>query len=173
MVEYDPGFRARMAYVRSWKCQYCNEDFVSEGELLSHLETPHGIGQSRIHLEHSRCCIKCTGDLLSKADLLRHAHEQQDRPYGCSCGVFFSRIDVLNRHLTSLGNDVPQYPCTFCKRHRGEEDFRRKNHLLQHLRQYHRHEIDTSTGTANSDARYSSSRVKYQFAVRTHSDCPS
>lgn len=118
LVEYDPGFRARMAYVRSWKCQYCNGSFVSEGELLSHLETPHGIGHSRTYLEHTHRCIECSGDLLSKVDLLRHAHEQQYRPYGCSCGAFFSRIDGFNRHLKSLGNDVPQYPCTFCKCHR-------------------------------------------------------
>ncbi|KAL2358214.1 hypothetical protein BJ546DRAFT_803693, partial [Cryomyces antarcticus] len=38
--------------------------------------------------------------------------------------------------------ECPRYPCTHCKRHRGADGFKRKDHLTQHLRNYHHIEAD-------------------------------
>ncbi|KAI9643000.1 hypothetical protein NHQ30_008734 [Ciborinia camelliae] len=157
---------------RSYACvrENCNEAFVSLGELECHQGIPHDVGHNRIHSGHPYRCIECEKDFGYKANLLRHSQEKQHKPYGCSCGTLFSRIDVLNRHLKSFDTGIPQYPCTFCKRHRGADGFRRKDHLSQHLKQYHHHEIDTPTGTKNG-ALTSASRLKIIFPVCTHLDC--
>jgi len=75
----------------------------------------------------------------------------------------FSRIDVLNRHLRSLSTEEPPYPCRYCKRHRGPDGFKRRDHLLQHIRNYHHHE---------QDAANTISPLKYYFPTCPRRDCP-
>jgi hypothetical protein len=157
----------------SFKCRVakCDEFFVSQGERAAHENTPHNSGHKRIHPDHPHHCFECNQDLSSKAELLRHARVQQHKPYICDCGTSFSRIDVLNRHLKSFSTDIPQHPCPFCRRHRGINGFRRKDHLLQHFRQYHHHDTDT---THPELAEYPAPlpTLQYRFPVCTHLECP-
>ena len=90
----------------------------------------------------SRACIEC-GDLFPSQYRLRlHANEAQHSPFACKCGQKFARRDVLQRHIVSQGSALPRYPCTHCKLHRGKNGFRRRDHLLQHIRGYHKLDSD-------------------------------
>jgi len=111
-------------------------------------------------------CVECGESFTSQADLLRHAKEKQHQPYSCGCGAFFSRLDVLYRHLKSLGTDAPKYTCKYCRRHRGANGFRRLDHLTQHIRNYHHLEMD------DESTRVSAPRFELHFPVCTHPDCP-
>ncbi|KAI0853788.1 hypothetical protein F5Y00DRAFT_257088 [Daldinia vernicosa] len=51
------------------------------------------------------------------------------------------RLDALTRHVNTRSNNVPQYPCSYCKHHQGANGFRRLDHLVQHLKGFHK--IDT------------------------------
>ncbi|KAK7948073.1 uncharacterized protein PG986_008959 [Apiospora aurea] len=48
------------------------------------------------------------------------------------------QVDALHRHIDGYAKDVPKFPCRFCKFHRGKHGFRRRDHLIQHLRGYHK-----------------------------------
>ncbi|RYP48452.1 hypothetical protein DL768_005654 [Monosporascus sp. mg162] len=59
------------------------------------------------------------------------------------------RLDALNRHITNKSSDAPQYPCGYCYRHQGTNGFRRYDHLVQHLKVYHKIEtVDKLSRTA-------------------------
>ena len=66
---------------------------------------------------------------------LEHGYSESSRV--CKCGEVFSRPDVLDRHLNGYILEIRKHPCIYCKRHRGEQSFKRKDHLMQHLRGYH------------------------------------
>lgn len=93
-------------------------------------------------------CDECDEVFNSQADLHRHAREQRHAAYACKCNQTFSRADVLERHLDQYLPGKPKYPCPHCKRHRGDNAFKRKQHLTQHLRGYHHigAEINSSWG---------------------------
>ncbi|TVY60844.1 Zinc finger protein [Lachnellula suecica] len=152
----------------AWPClsTACNRSFISSRERDAHQQTPHTNGHGRTITLTPFDCVECSESLSSKADLLRHSKETQHQPYSCECGALFSRLDVLNRHLDSLGTEEPKYPCTYCRRHRGMNGFRRRDHLNQHIRNYHHLEIDE--GSAESSA----SRLTFFFPVCTHVECP-
>ncbi|PQE18783.1 amp-binding enzyme protein [Rutstroemia sp. NJR-2017a WRK4] len=159
----------------AYQCQLsaCNESFVSSLERDAHEATPHNTEHHRVHSEHPFQCTECKETFYSKADLLRHAKEQQHKPYACDCGTLFSRVDVLNRHLKSFATDIPQHPCKLCKFHRGAAGFRRKDHLLQHLRQYHHVNVDiTGEDAEHQTLTAVPSRLKFLFPTCTHLDCP-
>ncbi|TVY40177.1 RB-associated KRAB zinc finger protein [Lachnellula occidentalis] len=152
----------------AWTCSStgCGQLFITHLERDAHEQTPHTNGHGRFTTPTPFDCVECGESVASKPDLLRHAKEKQHQPYSCECGAFFSRLDVLNRHLMSLGTDDPKYPCKYCRRHRGANGFRRRDHLTQHIRNYHHLEMDDeSTGV-------SASRFELYFPVCTHSDCP-
>jgi uncharacterized Zn-finger protein len=140
--------------------------FVAPLERDAHERRPHTNGHGRIATPTPFDCVECNESLSSKADLLRHAKEKQHQPYSCECGALFSRLDVLNRHLESLGTDEPKHPCKYCRRHRGANGFRRRDHLTQHIRNYHHLELDDESTAA------SASRLKFYFPVCSHPDCP-
>ena len=152
----------------SWNCSFtgCSQCFVSRRERDAHQRTPHTIGHGRTTTPTPFDCVECGESLSSKASLLRHAKEKQHQPYSCECGALFSRLDVLNRHLESLGTDKPKHPCQYCRRHRGANGFRRRDHLLQHIRNYHHHE------GGDDSAKASASRLKFYFPVCSHPECP-
>ncbi|KAG0652852.1 hypothetical protein D0Z07_0037 [Hyphodiscus hymeniophilus] len=60
------------------------------------------------------------------------------QPMGSSHGM---RIDVLKRHKLQHSSAQQRYSCTHCKKWRAPNGFVRKDHLTQHLRNYHH--IDT------------------------------
>ncbi|KAK2033413.1 hypothetical protein LX32DRAFT_87862 [Colletotrichum zoysiae] len=123
----DPGFK---------------EDFTREDAQDAHQRTPHLQGHGRVQLEHPLACAECMLKFRNNAKLQEHANEAQHSPFACVCGRTFARLDVLNRHVECLGSDLPKFPCRFCKRHRGKDGFRRRDHLLQHIRGYHKFETE-------------------------------
>ncbi|CAG8971727.1 hypothetical protein HYALB_00007207 [Hymenoscyphus albidus] len=138
----------------------CDQVFLDYRERDAHQKRPHTLGHGRRPTAAPHDCIQCGGSSSSKADLLRHAKEQQHQPYACECGASFSRLDVPNRHLDKFSDEEPKYPCKYCKRHRGPEGFRRHDHLLQHMRNYHHHDIE------------SKNILKYSFPVCSYPECP-
>jgi hypothetical protein len=150
------------------KVTECKITFSDEQERDAHELRPHVAGHGRAKTATPFECFACKTAFQSKADLLRHGKELQHQPYACECGAVFSRIDVLNRHLESFGTDDPKYPCKYCKRHRGAEGFRRLDHLNQHIRNYHHHEIDDEP----TEEKARSSRLKYYFPICPHLGCP-
>ncbi|KAE8442040.1 hypothetical protein EG329_003897 [Mollisiaceae sp. DMI_Dod_QoI] len=127
----------------AWECKKrgCNQSFLSHQERDAHQRQLHN-GHGRLNSDSPNDCAECGESLGSNADLIRHASKHLHQPYGCDCGALFSRLDVLYRHLDSLDTDDPKYPCNYCKRHRGADGFRRKDHLLQHIRNYHHLETE-------------------------------
>ncbi|KAI0845797.1 hypothetical protein F5Y00DRAFT_272703 [Daldinia vernicosa] len=114
-------------------------------------------------------CIQCNTSFETHAELSNHALVSQHNPVACSCGERFSRPDALNRHCNSFRKDNRSYPCNFCKRHRGRKAFGRRDHLVQHLRGYHKfdqEEIDKSC------PKYLFSRQRYhQILVCPYAEC--
>jgi hypothetical protein len=107
-------------------------------------------------------CHECKECFHSKAELHRHARAKQHSAYVCKCAETFSRLDVLKRHLDRFRPETPRYPCLRCKRHRGDKDFTRKEHLQQHLRGYHHVEVEVNT----------SSLHRSTCQICPHPDCP-
>ncbi|KAK1986035.1 hypothetical protein LZ30DRAFT_706900 [Colletotrichum cereale] len=120
----------------------CREDFVSKDTRDAHQRRPHLEGHGRLQPDHPLTCVECEEKFRTNSKLREHANEAQHSPFACVCGKTFARLDVLNRHLDCLGSDLPKFPCQFCKRHRGKDGFRRRDHLLQHIRGYHKFEAE-------------------------------
>ncbi|KAH7357105.1 hypothetical protein BKA65DRAFT_221174 [Rhexocercosporidium sp. MPI-PUGE-AT-0058] len=152
----------------AWACttQGCQKQFSTDRERDAHQKRPHVAGHGRVDTLTPNDCIECGLATSSKADLLRHAKELQHQPYACLCGSSFSRTDVLNRHLEKYDTDDPKHPCKYCKRHRGANGFRRLDHLMQHIRNYHHHELDHDPSNGPDK-----SRLKYNFPTCPHSGC--
>jgi len=142
----------------------CNRAFAAGTERDAHQKRPHVSGHGRVTTATPDDCIECEESFFSKAELLRHATEQQHQPYGCECGSLFSRLDVLNRHLETFDLNDPKYH-NYCKRHRGPDGFRRLDHLRQHIRNYHHLEADKGSKPG------SRLRLKYAFPVCSHPGC--
>ena len=150
----------------------CNARFVLFNEFDAHCQHPHVAGHLRLGTSTPMDCVECQASFRSKGDLHRHAKERQHRPYGCECGALFSRLDVFYRHLESVDESDPKYPCKYCRRHRGTEGFRRRDHLMQHIRNYHHHEADEADETTTRPSSKPKSRLRYSFPVCSHPECP-
>ncbi|KAK1516011.1 hypothetical protein CPAR01_16534 [Colletotrichum paranaense] len=137
-------YHAKSHNHKAFSCpvQGCGKGFVSNRERDAHQRRPHLEGHERIEMGHPFACVECSVEFKNKAKLQEHANEAQHNPFACSCGKNFARLDVLYRHLDSMGTDLPKFPCPFCKSHRGENGFRRRDHLLQHVRGYHKFEAE-------------------------------
>ncbi|KAI0384889.1 hypothetical protein F5Y04DRAFT_248001 [Hypomontagnella monticulosa] len=83
-------------------------------------------------------CVECNRSFPNQTALNEHGERGKHGCVACSCGAKFARQDVLNRHCTSFRKDASKFPCKFCKRHRGNRAFRRRDHLVQHLQGYHK-----------------------------------
>ncbi|KAI1873467.1 hypothetical protein JX265_005089 [Neoarthrinium moseri] len=82
--------------------------------------------------------------------------------------VLNCRLDVLHRHIDSYANAMPKFPCSFCKLHRGRRGFQRRDHLVQHLRGYHKfdsEEINQAVPAARGRTR------EWVLPVCPHSGC--
>ncbi|KAK0381758.1 hypothetical protein CLIM01_00879 [Colletotrichum limetticola] len=166
---WDLSYHAMCNYHKAFSCpvQGCGQKFVSNRERDAHQRRPHLEGHERIEMGHPFACVECSVEFRNKSKLQEHANEAQHNPFACSCGKNFARLDVLHRHLDSMGTDMPKFPCQFCKSHRGENGFRRRDHLRQHVRGYHRFEAEGK----NEDIM-PSRRGKYQTPPVCHfADC--
>ncbi|KAL1630347.1 hypothetical protein SLS56_005022 [Neofusicoccum ribis] len=96
------------------------------------------------HLELRTCC-QCQQIFQDTGALGRHASETGHASFACAmenCEKTFSRYDVLQRHVRTHRTNVQRFTCPHCRRHRGADGFKRKDHLTQHLRNYHHIGVD-------------------------------
>jgi uncharacterized Zn-finger protein len=92
-----------------------------------------------------RSCSECGAAFSFKHELNEHAEKTGHAAFICGqagCGSAFSRYDTYEQHLKVHEDDVKRYACPHCKKHRGVNGFKRKDHLTQHLRNYHHIEED-------------------------------
>ncbi|CZR70122.1 uncharacterized protein PAC_20023 [Phialocephala subalpina] len=83
-------------------------------------------------------CQQCNIRFENKITLDNHAKQTQHGTYACVCGETFSRFDCLNRHLDRFNPGV-LHPCLYCSKYSGSNAFHRRDHLIQHLRNFHHH----------------------------------
>ncbi|KAL6413993.1 AMP-binding enzyme [Ilyonectria robusta] len=88
--------------------------------------------------EAGHVCIECGSVEKTKHKLDSHGAIKAHSPFACTCGRRFARSDILTRHLKTKNNTQPQHPCPYCKRHRGKSAFHRRDHLKQHIVEYHK-----------------------------------
>ncbi|KAI0450798.1 hypothetical protein F5B21DRAFT_489708 [Xylaria acuta] len=95
-----------------WACEHA---FDLEGALHNHTSSSHA-GQ---HL------------IISKS------------PFVCHCGQHFTRLCSLERHVRdNTEQPDPEYQCAECPAYQGKDGFKRKDHLVQHLRVFHKWDDD-------------------------------
>ncbi|ORY01805.1 hypothetical protein BCR34DRAFT_90324 [Clohesyomyces aquaticus] len=96
-------------------------------------------------------CSECNESFLNQWRFEVHAYQTGHRAITCThaeCGKAFARIDIFQRHQKTHEDVVKRHPCKHCRKYRGENGFKRKDHLTQHLRNYHHiGEDDARNGT--------------------------
>ncbi|KAH6714420.1 hypothetical protein BKA61DRAFT_605232 [Leptodontidium sp. MPI-SDFR-AT-0119] len=112
------------------------------------IDNPDTTKKSILHHRVESCgenaCHECSLQFPHISALNTHAKLTQHAPYACNCGSTFARFDILDRHLRTF-NPQKFYPCLFCSKHSGQGAFKRLDHLTQHLRGYHNHEISAKS----------------------------
>lgn len=116
----------------------CNKTSWNPDHLIGHASHFHSQEHYQLEDGNSLACIECHQVMSCRARLQEHANSTQHSPFQCACGTRFARLDVLHRHIDSYDKAMPKFPCTSCKFHRGKLGFRRRDHLVQHLRGYHK-----------------------------------
>ncbi|KAI1102024.1 hypothetical protein F4804DRAFT_314278 [Jackrogersella minutella] len=105
---------------------------------MVHHYDPDTSDHHQVHGSIPFSCAECGASFPNKTRLERHAYDDRHNAVACSCGKRFSRLDSLNRHLDSFRKDIRRFSCPRCKRYRGNNGFRRRDHLIQHLSGYHK-----------------------------------
>ncbi|KAH8599411.1 hypothetical protein B0O99DRAFT_669336 [Bisporella sp. PMI_857] len=112
-------------------------------------------------------CAECDEEFNAQEDLGNHAQETGHDAYTCEvCGAKFSRYDVLVRHRSKHSAPTKLWPCTLCRKWKAPNGFARKDHLLQHQRNYHHvdgHDRQYGGGGNPTDTGF--------FAHCTHEGC--
>ncbi|KAI1388505.1 uncharacterized protein F4822DRAFT_443440 [Hypoxylon trugodes] len=106
--------------------------------LKNKQHSPHASDHYPIQMLPPFACVECNKEFGTRQELNKHAETKQHRCCQCSCEALFARTDALDRHCSYFGKDNQDFPCRFCKNHRGSHSFRRRDHLVQHLRGYHK-----------------------------------
>ena len=85
-------------------------------------------------------CADCNSSFGSANKLYRHAEEADHIALRCeveSCKATFSRLDTKRRHMVSQHSIGVLHPCSHCQKYQGENAFKRKDHLKQHMQNAH------------------------------------
>lgn len=119
---------------------------------------------------HRNTCHQCRQSFTTCSDLTGHASTTGHETYRCNdCEASFSRIDVLKRHKNQHSPNRKKYSCEHCKKWRAPNGFARKDHLTQHLRNYHH--IDTGNTLFQSYSERSLVEPHF-YACCLHEGCP-
>ncbi|CAJ2507118.1 Uu.00g083040.m01.CDS01 [Anthostomella pinea] len=103
---------------------------------------PH-IQPRQFHCPVSGCDLEFDSDLALKD----HQHSPHARghcivskdPFTCKCSQEFVKLYSLERHIRDFQDSVPAFSCNECNLHKGNDGFKRKDHLVQHLRVFHKY----------------------------------
>ncbi|KAI1636796.1 hypothetical protein F4809DRAFT_650325 [Biscogniauxia mediterranea] len=115
----------------------CKAAFISNSSLDSHKSFPHGPGHQEVKWTPAYACIQCEESFPNKTRLERHGCSQNHQSFACSCGMKFTRISSLCRHIHVFNEDQKKLTCPFKKCPRNKNGFPRKDHLIQHLEGIH------------------------------------
>ncbi|KAI1366344.1 hypothetical protein F5Y08DRAFT_301400 [Xylaria arbuscula] len=137
----------------------CTSSFDHCSTLRVHRGSPHSPRHHLVWNDSAISCAECGDIAEDESKLISHAKNQKHSPYACSCGVKFARTDALNRHIKSFLKESAKYQCTFCKRHRGKNAFRRRDHLVQHLRGYHKMDPEEINDVSPPTSRVQSRQI--------------
>ncbi|KAN0119341.1 hypothetical protein V8E51_001549 [Hyaloscypha variabilis] len=99
----------------------------------------------RDHQDFKYLCAQCgTGfDTISQLD--DHGQETMHSAYVCrypECTSEATRSAEMSRHHLTHRKSTPRHACPHCRKYRGENGFKRKDHLRQHIRNYHHIDVD-------------------------------
>ncbi|PQE05908.1 AMP-binding enzyme protein [Rutstroemia sp. NJR-2017a BVV2] len=102
------------------------------------------------HRDDTYTCAECGDENISRPQLDYHGSGHGHSAYICrypNCDSTAAQFADLVRHQACHKKDVPRYPCPHCRSYRGNNGFKRKDHLQQHIRGYHKIEATvTHTG---------------------------
>lgn len=115
------------SYGSSPSCQ----SYASDAECLSDASNATG----------PNLCTQCGARFQRLTELERHAKHASHKPFQCyemGCKAAFARRDALQRHRTTHDDhSTACFECDHCDRYRGPEAFKRRDHLVQHIRKVH------------------------------------
>ncbi|KAF5876979.1 putative zinc finger x-linked protein [Botrytis fragariae] len=95
----------------------------------------------RCHGAKRLACHQCEDLFENTVRLDSHARRSGHSAYICrypDCESTAGRISDLIRHQACHKKDAPRHPCPHCRTYRGNNGFKRKDHLRQHIRNYHK-----------------------------------
>jgi hypothetical protein len=120
----------------------CGFSCITEQEYKSHMQIAHG---------YVYACGHCIEVFKSRLGLEWHISDTGHASLVCNhenCGKIFSRVDTYQRHQRNHQKDAKLFSCKYCKKYRGRNGFKRKDHLNQHIRNYHHIGEDEATGVS-------------------------
>lgn len=147
-----------------YACGDCGQSFQHQGALITHVHNTK-------HTPHS--CAECRERFMLSYDLATHSRDTGHAAYKCSfaeCDATFSRPDVMKRHQLTHKEDITKYSCPHCKKWRAPNGFSRKDHLTQHLRNFHHFELDETKNYAFFSC--DDPQEAGFFLYCPHQDCP-
>jgi len=115
---------------KSNKCRYCSHSVSRAHDLARHVRAAH----SELFE-----CQQCHLTFTVSEHLNQHALETKHEAFKCKepdCAGTFSRLDDLRRHNRKHQPDTQRWRCPHCPAE--SKGFSRKDHLTQHLRNFHR-----------------------------------
>ncbi|PQE32935.1 amp-binding enzyme protein [Rutstroemia sp. NJR-2017a WRK4] len=138
-----------------FRCPFSNCASTFSGlafnQVQDHVKTSHG--------DAEYMCAECGDECGSRPRLNTHGECKMHSAYTCrypDCDSTAAQFGDLLRHQACHKEDVPRYPCPRCptpsssmllhrckipadlsRRYQGNNGFKRKDHLQQHLRGYH------------------------------------
>ncbi|KAI1328038.1 hypothetical protein F5Y16DRAFT_164123 [Xylariaceae sp. FL0255] len=136
---YDLDRHSMKSRHATWGCGQpgCDAKSIEREYMRLHKAATHAPGHHLVFQAGALICA-CSAVFTNHADLQSHADATKHNPFECSCGKRYVRIDVARRHIQSFNKEADKYPCTCCKQYQGKQGFRRRDHLVQHLKVYHR-----------------------------------
>ncbi|KAH8668061.1 hypothetical protein BGZ60DRAFT_42614 [Tricladium varicosporioides] len=165
----DPGLRCSQSEThQSLECKdaRCTLKFRYLAELVEHADATfhEALNCASCHISlhanevgthfreaHKRwLCAECNGAFKYQTQLDWHGTVAGHAAYKCKfpdCKSETACLKDLNRHQLCHVDNVPRrYPCPHCRKYRGENGFKRNDHLLQHIRNYHHIEVESNRG---------------------------
>ncbi|KAH6656240.1 hypothetical protein BKA67DRAFT_531525 [Truncatella angustata] len=169
------ALHAKATKHRAFKCRLenCSQTFFDPRHRKGHEAHSHVQEHYQIEGSIPLACIECGEVLSNRARLQAHANEKSHSPFQCACRMKFARVDVLHRYIDSYSSDMLKHPCKICKLHRGRRGFKRRDHLVQHLRGYHKFDAEEVSRMPSSQDNYRRgfSAIDIKWRICPHVGC--